>query len=290
MNLKYWITVVSIVVGVYFLTFVLRKLLNLSIKRQSKKVNVDPTNFSFLKNSISFVMYTGGLIAIFYITPSLRSLGTALFASAGIFAAILGFASQKAFSNIIGGIFILIFKPFRVKDTIEIGTGNKGIVEEITLRHTIIRNYENRRIIIPNSIIGDETIVNSNLIDERIKKFVEFDVSYDSDIDLAKKIIYEEACNHPLLLDNRSDEDKDNGSPKVIIRVIRLGEYAITIRAYVWAKCNDDAFIINCDLNESVKKRFDNSGIEIPFPYRTIVMKNNNQKIDNNNNTSLVEN
>ena len=58
--------------------------------------------------------------------------------------AIIGFASQKAFSNIISGIFILIFKPFRVKDTIEFLDSTKGVVEEITLRHTIIRNYENR--------------------------------------------------------------------------------------------------------------------------------------------------
>ncbi|MBI9069387.1 MAG: mechanosensitive ion channel family protein [Salinivirgaceae bacterium] len=278
MDWKYWITVASIIVGVYGISFGLRKLAGVFINKQSLKVNVDPTNFSFLKNSISFVLYTGGLIAIFYVTPALKSLGTALFASAGIFAAILGFASQKAFSNIIGGVFILIFKPFRVKDPIELGNGNRGVVEEITLRHIIIRNYENRRIIIPNSVISEETIINSNLIDERIKKFVEFDVSYDADIDLAKKILYEEALAHPLLIDGRSEEQKLEKEPKVVIRVIKLGDYSITIRAYIWTKCNDDAFILNCDLNESVKKRFDTEGIEIPFPYRTIVYKDKEKK------------
>ncbi len=273
MDLYYWITVVSIVVGVYLITVILRKILNLFIKRQSLKVNVDPTNFSFLKNSISFIIYTIGIIAIFYITPSLNSVAKALFASAGIFAAIIGFASQKAFSNIISGIFILIFRPFRVKDVIEIGTINKGVVEEITLRHTIIRNYENRRIIIPNSIISEETIVNSNIIEEKIKKFIEFGISYESNLDLAKSIIQEEAENHPLVFDNRSEEDKLNNEPIVRIRVISLGEYSVTIRAYVWAKCNDDAFVIYCDMNESVKKRFDSVGIEIPYPHRTIVNK-----------------
>ncbi len=276
MDLYYWIKVVSIIAGVYLITFTTRKIIGLFIKRQSLKVNVDPTNFSFLKNSISFIIYTAGLIAIFYITPPLNSVAKALFASAGILAAIIGFASQKAFSNIISGIFILIFRPFRVKDVIEVGALNKGVVEEITLRHTIIRNYENRRIIIPNSIISEETIINSNIIEEKIKKFIEFDVSYESDLDLAKQIIKEEAENHPLLMDNRSEEDKSNDVPKVVIRVIRLGEYSITIRAYVWAKNNDDAFVIACDMNESVKKRFDATGIEIPYPHRTIVTKKSN--------------
>ncbi len=273
MDWYYWLKVVIIIISAYLFTLINRKIMGMFIKRQSLKVNVDPTNFSFLKNSISFIVYTAGLIAIFYITPSLNSLANALFASAGIFAAIVGFASQKAFSNIISGIFILIFRPFRVKDVIEVGISNKGIVEEITLRHTIIRNYENRRIIIPNSIISEETIVNSNIIEEKIKKFIEFGISYESNLDLAKQIIREEAENHPLLMDNRSEEDKTLNTPKVVIRVINLGEYSITIRAYVWAKCNDDAFIISCDMNESVKKRFDKEGIEIPYPHRTIVNK-----------------
>ncbi len=273
MDWIYWLTIGGIIAGAWLLNFGLRKLVNLFVRKQSKLMNLEPTNFSFLKNSVAFIIYTTALIVIFYITPSLKSVATALFASAGILAAILGFASQKAFSNIISGVFILIFKPFRINDTIEIGSGIKGSVEEITLRHTVIRNYENRRIIIPNSIISEATIVNSNIIDTRIKKFIEFGISYDSDIKLAKDIIQDEAQNHPLALDIRSKEDVENGISKVTLRVITLGEYSITIRAYVWAANNDDAFSIQCDLNESVKKRFDEIGIEIPFPYRTIVHK-----------------
>lgn len=273
MEWQYWLQVTIVIVTVYLVTFFIRKIIGHFIKRKSLKVNVDPTNFSFLKNSITFIIYTAGLIAIFYITPSLKTVSKALFAGAGVLAAIIGFASQKAFSNIISGVFILIFRPFRVTDIIEIGNLNKGVVEEITLRHTIIRNYENRRIIIPNSIISEETIVNSNIIEEKIKKFVEFNISYESDIDLAKRIVYEEAVNHPLIYDNRSEDEIKEDKSIVIIRVIRLGEYSVTIRAYIWAKNNDDAFVLNCDLNESVKKRFDKEGVEIPYPHRTIINK-----------------
>ncbi len=273
MNLNYWIKLLIVTVSIYLLILISRKLIGFFISRQSKRVNVDPTNFSFLKNSISFIFFTIGLIIVFRITPSLNSLTKALFAGAGILAAVIGFASQKAFSNIIGGVFILIFRPFRVKDTIELGSGNRGVVEEITLRHTIIRNYENRRIIIPNSKISDETIINSDLIDEKIKKFIEVQISYDSDVDLAKQILQKEAESHPLLIDNRSKEDIENGIPLVMIRVISLGEYAITLRAYVWAKSSDDAFVISCDLNETILRSYKKAGIEIPYPHYSLVMK-----------------
>lgn len=274
MDWEYWLKIIAVVIGVYLFAFVIRKIMGMMITRQSRKVNVDPTNFSFIKNSISFIAYTAGVVIIFYMTPALSQFTNAIFAGAGILAAIIGFASQKAFSNIIGGIFILIFRPFRVMDTVELGNGSKGVVEEITLRHTIIRNYENRRIIIPNAIISDETILNSNLIDEKVKKFIEFGVSYTSNIDLAKEIIRDEAANHHLVIDNRTKQELENGTPKVVVRVINLGEYSITIRAYVWAKCNDDAFVIACDLNELVKKRFDNEGIEIPYPHQSLIIKN----------------
>ncbi len=273
MDWNYWIKFSVVVVSVYLLSYFTRKIIGLFVSRQSKRVNVDPTNFSFLKNSISFILFAIGLIIIFKITPALSEFTSAIFAGAGILAAVIGFASQKAFSNIIGGIFILIFRPFRVKDTIEFGNGNRGVVEEITLRHTIIRNYENRRIIIPNSSISEETIINSDLIDLKIKKFIEFQISYESDVDLAKKVLQEEAEKHPLVIDNRTQEDLDNQVPKVIVRVILLGDYSVTIRAYVWAKSSDDAFVISCDLNETILKRFNNENIEIPYPHHSIIMK-----------------
>ncbi len=265
------ITLVSSIV----LYIILRKLLTIFIKNYATRLNTDPTNFSFIKNSVGFIIFTAAATFIFYQIPYLKSIGTALFAGAGIIAVIVGFASQKAFSNIISGIFILIFKPFRIGDIIRFSDGKQGAVEEITLRHTIIRDFENRRIIIPNSIISDETIVNSNINDEKIRKHIIFSISYDSDIDKAIEIIREEALKHPRCIDNRSDEAKENNDPVVVVRLVQLADFSVNLKAYVWAETNDDAFVLNCDLLKSVKERFDKEGIEIPFPYRTIVYKNN---------------
>jgi small-conductance mechanosensitive channel len=270
----YIILFVATFVVATLITLILRKILAIFITKYAARLNADPTNYSFIKNSVGFIIYTAAIIFVFYKIPYLKSIGTALFAGVSILAVAVGFASQKAFSNIISGIFILMFKPFRIADIIEFSSGQKGVVEGITLRHTLIKDYENRRIIIPNSVISEETIINSNIQDENIRKHVLFSISYDSDIDKAIRIIQDEAQKHPLLIDNRTVEDIERGQPVVLVRVVELSDFSVNLKAYVWVKGNDDAFAVKCDLLKSVKQRFDNEGIEIPFPYRTVVYKN----------------
>ncbi len=272
-TLNYILLVVITLAVATILSAFLRKLLNIFIIKYSRRLRTDPTRFSFIKNSVGFVIYTAAIIFIFVKIPYLKSLGTALFAGAGILTVVIGFASQKAFANIISGIFILIFKPFKISDIIEFKDGQKGTVEEITLRHTLIKNYENRRIIIPNSVISEETIINSNIQDAKIRKHIEFSISYDSNIDKAIAIIRDEAEKHPFLVDNRTEDEIANNDPVVIIRVVELADFSVRLKAYIWATDNSNAFIMYCDLLKSVKERFDREGVEIPFPYRTIVYK-----------------
>ncbi len=275
-NSKYFEYLVLIVVTfiiVSVLSYAIRKSLDLIIRRNSKQLHSDPTNFIFLKNSSAFVLYAIGIFWIFHKIPYFNSLGTALFAGAGVIAAVIGFASQKAFSNIIGGLFILIFKPFRVGDIIEISNSRKGIVEEITLRHTIIKDYQFQRIVIPNSQISEETIINSSITDDKIRKHVEVGVSYESDLDLAIQILRNAIMQHPLCIDNRTPEQRESQSPIVDVKVVGLGEYSVVLRAYVWANNYEDAFAIQCDVFKLIKSEFDHNGIEIPYPHRTIVYK-----------------
>lgn len=271
--ISYILLIATTIVIAIILTVVIRKILNLFITKYAQKLKTDPTNFSFLKNSVGFLIFTAAIVFIFLKIPYLKSMATALFAGAGILAIVIGFASQKAFANIISGVFILLFKPFKISDIIEFKDGQKGTVEEITLRHTIINNFENRRIVIPNSIISEETIINSSITDEKIRKYVEFSISYDSDVDKAIKIIREEAQNHPFTLDNRSKQDKADNVPIVNIRVVSLSNFSVDLKAFIWTSNNLNGYILKCDLLKSVKYRFDNEGIEIPFPYRTIVYK-----------------
>ena len=272
-TINYILLVVITLVIAIVLSLVLRKLLSVFITKYAAKLRTDPTNFSFIKNSVGILVYASAIIFIFYKIPYLKSIGTALFAGAGILAVVVGFASQNAFSNIVSGVFILIFKPFKISDIIEFKNGLRGTIEEITLRHILIKDFENKRIVIPNSVISNETIINSHIKDEKIRKHVVFSISYDSNIDKAFDIIRDEAHKHPLLIDNRTEEDISNNIPVVVIRVVGLSDFSIDIKAYLWAANLSDAFIMSCDLLKSVKQRFDREGIEIPFPHRTIVYK-----------------
>lgn len=270
---KYIIISVIIITGLIFTARVLRRLLKRHFEKDNYLGAKDQTNYLFLKNGINFLFFILGTILIFYTVPSLRALGITLFAGAGIFAAIIGFASQQAFSNIVGGIFIVIFKPYRVNDIIKVGNQEWGMVEDITIRHTVIRSFENRRYIIPNSTMSSETILNASIEDSMVCVFLEMGISYDSDIDLAMAIMKEEGEKHPNFVDNRSTEDKEAGSEKIITRLIGFGDSSVNIRAYIWAEDPIKGFVLKTDLFKSIKKRFDESGIEIPFPYRTIVYK-----------------
>lgn len=277
--IEYPILIIGTIIITWIITYLLRKALDFFIQKNSEQLNMDPTNFIFLKNSISFLVYGIGIFWVFTKVPYFKTLGTALFASAGVFAAILGFASQKAFANIIGGVFILIFKPFRVGDIIEIPSGLKGSIEEITLRHTVIKDYESKRIVIPNSIISEETIINSSIKDKKIRKYIDIGIAYDADLELAESLIKEELINHPHYLDTRNPKAIEDGEPAVPMKVISLGDFSVTIRSFVWTEDIDKSIELQRDFYRSIKFSFDKNGIEIPYPHRTIVLKNNSKEV-----------
>ena len=183
------IYVVAIFLAAAVLLKILRIILNRFIRKSSGHLKVDPTQFKFLNNALGAVIFFSALAIIFMTIPKLKSLGVTIFAGAGILAAIIGFASQAAFSNIVSGIFIVIFKPFRLGDIVKISNLYSGIVEDITLRHTVISDFENKRLIIPNSVISAETIHNANIVDKKVCNHIWYGISYDSDVDLATSII-----------------------------------------------------------------------------------------------------
>lgn len=243
-------------------------------RKSSLIMKNDPTSYKFLRHFMRAIIHIVGFSWAISEVPSLKTLSNSLMASAGILAVAIGFASQQAFSNIISGLFIVIFKPFRVNDRLKIVRENlSGVVEDITLRHTIIRDFENKRIIIPNAVISNEILINSDFAEDRIIKYIEMNVANSSDIDFVKKVMREEVLKHPLHIDPRTEEEIAKGQPEVPVRVIAVGEYFITIRAWACTQNVTDAFELGCDLLESIKKRFDAEGVGMPIPSRQILNK-----------------
>jgi len=133
------------------------------------------------------------------------------------------------------------------------------------LRHTIVLTWQHKRLIIPNEIIDNMTLINYSIIDPVMLCTVELGISYDSDIDLARSLILEVVNNCPYRM-KKADEPW--------VRVISHGEFSIVLRLYVWVPDIDSEWMAKFWLLENIKKRFDREGVEIPFPYRTLVYKN----------------
>lgn len=234
----------------------------------------DPTSYKFLSKVVVATIYFFGIVFGLLAFPSLRGIAQTALGGAGVFVVIAGIASQEALANVVGGIFIIGFKPFKLGDTIKISDTMVGTVTDITLRHCVIRNFENKMIVIPNSIINKEKLINYNLGELKCCEHIEMGISYDSDVKLSKKIMQEECAKHPLIYDNRTELEKKAGVPMVKTAMIKINDSTMTIRAWAWSRNYSDSFILKCDVTESIKERFDAEGIDLAFPTRTVYIKN----------------
>ena len=245
------------------------------IRKQVKLRRIDPTSYVFAKKIITALIYVVGFSFALDQIPGFKIVGRSLLAGAGILSLVAGLASQQALTNIMSGFLIVLFKPFKINDRITFKGTFTGIVEEINLRQVVIRDFENNRVIVPNSVISNEVVINADLNETKVCKMIEIGIGYDSDIGKALKIMEEEISKHPLHVDNRTPEDLRNNVPEVISRVIALGNSSVMLKAWAYAENAANGFVMYCDLLRSIKQRFDEEKIEIPYTYQNIIIKNN---------------
>ncbi|KAA6340678.1 Small-conductance mechanosensitive channel [termite gut metagenome] len=255
--------------GVSMVKFLFRR-----TEQNRSRVIIDRTAASFIRSIIIYVLYTLGGAVLLSLIPGMEKVGNSILAGAGILAMAAGLASQEVLSNFISGLFIVLGKPFRIGDMIKIDDTIVGTVVMISLRHTTICNLENRMIIVPNSKMNTSVIVNSTIGDPNTCCFIEVGVAYDTDLDKAIEIMREEIMKQPLLIDRRSAKDKKDNIPQVIIRVVELGNFSITLKAWAWASNYTNASVLKYDSLKSIKERFDKEGIEIPYPYNNVILTN----------------
>jgi len=258
------------------LTFILGRLvhtfLSKHFKRTARKLKIDETQFIMVKRVASLLIYVFGFMIALSQLPDFESIWVSIFASAGIIAIVVGLAAQPTLSNVVAGIFMTAFRPFRVGDKVRIQK-EYGAIEDITLRHTVLKTWDNRRIIIPNSKMNDEYIMNYTISDPRILGYLDTSISYDSDISLAKKIMYEEALAHKDILDSTKDADLLAGKDSAFVRIREYKDNGLQLRLYFWVADQPKFRRMRAELLETITKRFRAEGVEIPYPYRTVVYK-----------------
>ncbi|WP_435074479.1 mechanosensitive ion channel family protein [Halorubrum sp. HHNYT27] len=178
----------------------------------------------------------------------------------GAIALAVGFAAQDLLGNFVAGIFILKDKPFEVGDWIE-WDGNSGRVEDIDLRVSRVRTFDNERITVPNGDLANNAVTNPVAYETLRQKFV-FGIGYDDDIAQATDIIVEKAEAHPDILDD----------PGVSVRLVELGDSAVGLQSRWWIADPDrgDFVRVRSEYVTAVKEAFDDAGIDMPYVHRQL--------------------
>ncbi|MBE0645649.1 MAG: mechanosensitive ion channel [Bacteroidetes bacterium] len=223
-------------------------------RRLMDKRGVDTTLTRFL-SSLLFA-----LLMAFVIIAALGQLGiqtTSLVAIVGAAGLAIGLALQGSLSNLASGVMLIVFRPFRAGDFVEVG-GVSGAVEEVSIFTTTLKTPDNKRVIVPNAQITSGTIINYSAEDKRRVDLV-FGISYGDDIRRAKQII--EAV--------LADDERILADPAPTVGVLELGPSSVDIAVRPWVKTADywDVFFAT---KERMKQRFDAEGIHIPFPQRDL--------------------
>ncbi|MGQ9719258.1 MAG: mechanosensitive ion channel family protein [Nitrososphaerales archaeon] len=257
---------ITSIMGVLIAISVISLILNNYMGRRIESIvreNPDrETTFRSIHRLIIYAVYlVGAGIVLSIIFPGLVGFVWSLAIGAGFLAIVIGLGAQKLIGNLLAGINITITRPIRLGDAIVI-KGEFGFVEEITLRHTVVRVWDNRRMIIPNSVLDDEVIVNYSLKDPTMLVPVFVQISYESDIDKAMKIMVDVAKKHPDCL-------PIGNLPNVVL--MEFADSGISLRLLSRAKDQPTAFMMARDLLLQIKKEFDANGIEIPYPRRYLV-------------------
>jgi small conductance mechanosensitive channel len=181
----------------------------------------------------------------------------AILAAAGL---VIGLALQGSLANFAGGVLIMLFKPFKVGDTIQ-AQGELGTVKTIEIFTTKLKSPDNKEIIIPNGVLSNGNITNYTSHDTRRIDFT-FGVGYDSNIKHTKELLMGQLTSHPKVLKN----------PAPIVSLNELADSSINFIARPWVE-TQDYWDVYFEINESIKEALDAAGIEIPYPHRVQITK-----------------
>lgn len=220
------------------------------IKYTPKLAKLDPGLRSFLASFSNILLYFVLVITIASILGIPATSFITILASCGV---AIGLALQGALSNLAGGLMLLLFKPFKVGDFVEVA-GESGTVAEISVVYTVILTGDNRRITIPNGSLTNSVIENYSAEETR-RVDLTFSTAYNCDIEKTKQVITDVVNAHSMVLSD----------PAPFVRLSAHGDSALTYTVRAWCK-TENYWDVNFDLTEQVKVAFDKNGIEIPYP------------------------
>ena len=250
-----------------FLAWLIGRTLRIGVQRMmahDKHDHLDLMAVKFLAKLTRYAVYVFAFAAYAHFIPALSGLGSASLTSIGMISLIVGFAAQNTLGNLIAGLSLLLYRPFKLGDRLQVSapTGlETGTVESLTLGYTLLKTDDNRRVVVPNSVMASQTNINLTANDPRVICSVLIGISYDSDIDKARAILLDLAGKHPKA-------KQVCGCP-----LTQLGNSGVVLSLDVWCADALAAIALKCDLLEQAAKRFAAGGIRISIPQTMVVLK-----------------
>ncbi len=266
-NLLKWLSTAGVKIVIGFLAlFIFFKIINAVFRKVDKKLEAKNFDLTLRKVLVTWlrriIKFLGVVCLISFLGIETSGIAAAI-ASIGV---TVGLALQGSLSNLAGGVLIIVLRPFKIGDFIEVD-GQKGTVENIEIFHTYIRTPENTVVILPNGKTANTTITNFSMKDSR-RVDLTFTISYESDYDQAKQILLDLMTNSELILQD----------PTPFVAITEHGSSSVNILARYWTKNNGDLWASKCFMLEEVKKAFDSNNISIPYPQMDIHIKDNAAK------------
>ena len=265
-TVKILVIVLGILVATVFVARLLKLLLTKLVKKLAARRDKDHGRVShrMIVKFVVAVVYILGIITAVNQIPRLAGTLTTILAGSGVLAVIIGFAAQESFGNLISGVFLTLFKPFDVGDRVVLPEKNiTGYVEDITLRHTVIRTLTQTRALIPNAIMGSAIVENTDYVDGTLTMVpINVDVAFDADLEEAVRVMGEALASHPLC----------TGSAPPQVLVTGFDASGISLLGFLPIKDAAQFTTAASNARILVKKAFDYSGIVIP--YQTITISN----------------
>jgi len=260
----------AIVYALVLLVFavMVNRMLRLGVERalaRGSRVHIDRTRVKFISQLAQIIVYIVTFFVYARLIPALSNLGNAGLASVGVLSVVAGLAAQNTLGNLIAGISLLLYRPFNVGDRLQVTapTGlETGEIESLNLGYTIIKTDDDRRVVVPNSIMASQTTINLTRDNSRAICSVAVTISHDSDLDQARVILLEIAGSNPKT-------KKIDGCP-----VTHLDGSGVELTLSVWCSDSLTAGALKCDLLEAIKRRLPAAGIKFPPVTRTTTVKN----------------
>lgn len=223
------------------------------MRKSLERANIDAGVVQFISSAGKAVLY---MLLIFNIAISLGVKESSVAALLGTAGVTVGLALQGGLANLAGGVLLLIFKPFVVGDYIiqDQANGCEGTVAKIEICYTTLLSIDNKKIVVPNGILSNSTIINVTAKENR-KLEIKVGISYDADIRKAKKVIED------IL---KADPDTRSDNSEMVVFVDSLADSAVIIGLRVWVP-TDAYWKTKWRLNQRIKEEFDANGITIPY-------------------------